>query len=196
MVQCGQGKVSQMVDVDCKAHVMIDSAEAKTSQYGTSVETKFCILGCTDPPQIGKTVTEFLQCDGNAVDKLYNVAEAIGQITHEQRVAAAKAGVGMEIDETRWKGRQLCIEIKMEPGMRKNAATGQLELDPEKPGPYPRIGFRSFSVDSERAKDIPKDAKFLAMLGKPPEAGGTAGATAPQQPTQPQRPQPATAMNW
>ena len=207
MVTCAAGKPSQMVDVDCKAHVMIDSAEAKTNSYGTTVETKMSILACTDPSQVGKTITEFLQCEGNAVDKLYNVAEAIGQITHEQRLAAAQNGVGMEIDETAWKGRQLCVEIKMEPNMRKNLATGQYEVDPEKPGPFPRVGFRSFAVTSPRAADIPKDAAMLQAAGiklpagpapggqgKPPASGGTAGQPAPNpkpqssQPTQGQLP--------
>ena len=195
MVVCAAGKPSQMIDVDCKAHVMIDSAEAKTNQYGTTVETKMSILACTDPSQVGKTITEFLQCEGNAVDKLYNVAEAIGQITHEQRLAAAQGGVGMDIDETQWKGRQLCVEIKMEPNMRKNLATAQYEVDPEKPGPFPRIGFRSFSVTSPRAADIPKDAAMLQAAviklptGPAPGAAQKPATTPP--PAKPQPPQPA-----
>jgi hypothetical protein len=174
-----------MVDVDCKAHVMIDSAEAKGGDRGTSVEVKFSILACTDPLQVGKTITEFLQCEGNAVDKLYNVAEAIGQITHEQRIAAAQGGMGMDIDETQWKGRQLCVEIKMEPNMRKNLATGQYEVDPEKPGPFPRVGFRSFAVTSPRAADVPKDAAMLQAAGikLPTAAAQKPPATPPAKPS-------------
>jgi len=208
MVACGAGKPSQMVDADCRCHVMIESAEAKSSQYGTSVETKFSILAATDPSQVGKVITEFLQCDGNAVDKLYNVAEAIGQITHAQRKSAAEAGTGMDIDETQWKGKQLCVEIKMEPNMRKNPATGQMEVDPEKPGPFPRIGFRSFSLLSTRAADVPKDAQMLKMAGiQLPAAGAAPKPSSPPTQTQrpssppppqtpPQTPPPATEMNW
>ncbi len=184
MVSCGAGKPSQMVDVDCKAHVMIDSAEAETGQFGTSLKTTFCLLACTDPAQVGKTITEYFKTEGGGVDALYNVAEAIGQVTHEQRKAAAEASVGMEIDETQWKGKQLCVEIKMEPNMRKNKATGALEINPESPGPFPRIGFRSFGLWSKKAEEVPKDAKYAALVPKtgqqPPAAGATSQAGQPK----------------
>lgn len=201
MVQCGAGKVSQMIDNDCWCHLMIDDAVAETSTYGTSVKVKFSVLACTDSSQVGKSLTEFFQVDGGAVDKLYNIAEAVGLITHEQRKAAAERNVGMDIDETRMKGRQLCAEIKMEQNMRKNVATGNYEVDPEKPGPFPRIGFRSFGVFSPKAKDIPKDQQFVRMLQQSAAAGQ---GQVPQQPMAPQQPQqhvqqPAaadTSMNW
>lgn len=197
MVACGVGKPSQMVDTECKCHLMIERAEAKTNDRGTTVEIKFNLLAATDPTQVGKSVTEFFQTDGAAVDKLYNVAEAVGLITHDQRKAAAEAGVGMNIDEMAMKGRQLCGEIKMELNQRKNPATGQLETDPEKPGPFPRIGFRTFALTSPRAKDIPKDPQFLAMLGKqPPPAPPTAGTTAPNQPPPTVQPVQGMSMSW
>lgn len=188
MVACGVGKPSQMIDGDCKAHLIIERAEAKTNDRGTTVEMKFNILAATDPSQVGKSLTEFFQTEGGAVDKLYNVAEAVGLITHEQRKAAAEAGHGLEIDECAMKGRQLCGEIKMELNQRKNPATGQLETDPEKPGPFPRIGFRTFALTSPRAKDIPKDPQFLAMLG-----GGHAVAAQQAQAARPAAHAPGTA---
>jgi hypothetical protein len=197
MVACGVGKPSQMIDADCKAHLIIERAEAKTNDRGTTVEIKFNLLAATDPSQVGKSLTEFFQTDGGAVDKLYNVAEAVGLITHDQRKAAAEAGVGMNIDEMAMKGRQLCGEIKMELNQRKNPATGQLETDPEKPGPFPRVGFRTFALTSPKAKDIPKDPQFLAMLGKqPPPAPPTAGTTVPNQPPPPVQPVQGLSMSW
>jgi hypothetical protein len=160
---------------------MIEDAVAETNDRGTTVRVKFNILAATDASQVGKSVTEYLQCDGGAVDKLYNVAEAVGLITHDQRKAAAEAGRGLEIDEVAMKGRQLAGEIKMELNQRKNPSTGVLETDPEKPGPFPRIGFRTFALASPRAKDIPKDQQFLAML-----SGGPA-------PVRPQQATPAAA---
>jgi hypothetical protein len=188
-----------MVDADCGVHLMIDSAEAQTNQYGTSVVTKFSILAATDPAQVGKTITQFLEVEGKAVDKIYNISEAIGQITHEQRAAAAQQGVGLEIDETQWKGRQLCGQIKMEMKQRKNLATGQYEDDPEHPNPYPQLGFRYFAVTSPRAADIPKDAAMLQAAGivlptgpaqaaKPAQKPATAPPAAVAQPAQGQLP--------
>lgn len=197
MVACGAGKVSQMIDVDCRCHLMVDDATAETSTYGTSVKVVFSVLASTDVSQVGKRLTEFFQVDGASVDKLYNIAEAMGLITHEQRKQAAERSVGMEIDETRMKGRQLCAEIKMEPNMRKNPATGNYEVDPEKPGPFPRIGFRSFSVFSPKAKDVPKDPQFMAMLQQSSAAGQgqvPPAAQPPQQQTQP--PAGGTSMTW
>jgi len=170
MVACGVGKASQMIDADCKCHLMIDDAVAETNDRGTTVAITFSVLAGTDASQVGKRIKEFFQCDGNAVDKFYNVAEAAGLITTAQRREAAEKGVGMDIDETLLKGRQVCAEIKMEPNMRTNPATGAREIDPEKPGPFPRIGFRTFALTSPKAKDIPKDARMLAHAGQAPAA--------------------------
>lgn len=196
MVQCGPGSPSRMIDGDCKCHLFIESQELSTSQYGTSVKVSCQVLGATDPSQKGKLHTEFFQCEGNAVDKFYNLAEAVGLITAEQRKAAVEANQGLAIDETLLKGKQFCAEIKMEPNMRKNPSTGALEVDPEKPGPYPRIAFRSFAINSEKAKDIPKDPQFLAMLQQQP--GAAQQTVPPQQQSQqpPQSPTPGAGMNW
>lgn len=180
MVACGVGKASQMIDADCKCHLMIDDAVAETNDRGTTVKVTFSVLAGTDHSQVGKRVTEFFQCDGAAVDKFYNLVEAAGLITTAQRRAAAEQGVGMDIDETLLKGRQIAAEIKMELQMRTNPATGAKEVDPEKPGPYPRIGFRTFALTSPRAKDIPKDARMLAHAGQAP-AGRPVSAPAAQQ---------------
>ena len=93
---------------------------------------------------------------------------------------ATDAGVGLDVNETLPKGGQLCGLIKMELKQRKNPATGQYEVDPEKPGPFPRLGFRTFGVFDAKAKDIPKDQKFLAMLQAPTRSasGSAPGATA------------------
>jgi hypothetical protein len=179
MVACGAGSASQMIDADCKVHLMIDDAIAESNDRGTTVKVTFSVLAGTDHSQVGKRITEFFQCDGKAVDKFYNLAEAAGLITVEQRRAAAEQGVGMDVDETLLKGRQVCAEIKMELQMRTNPATGAREVDPEKPGPYPRIGFRTFALTSPRAKDIPKDARMLAAAGQAP-AGRPAAAPATQ----------------
>lgn len=195
MVTCGAGSVSSMVDADCKCHVMVEDCTVETSQRGdVSLKVRFGILAATDPQQVGKTITEFLQVDGKAVDKLYNVAEAIGLITHDQRRNAAEQGVGLEIDETQFKGKQLCCEIKMEPNMRRNPATGATEVDPEKPGPFPRIGFRTFGIGTKKAEGIPLDQRMLALAGRnPPTAPPAAGVA---QPASPPPQGPAASMNW
>ena len=187
MVQCDPGSTSRMIDVNCKCHLLIENQELAT-EYGTAVKVSCQVLGATDPSQKGKLHTEFFQCDGDAVDKFYNLAEAVGLITAEQRKAAAEAGQGLVIDETLLKGRQFCAEIKMEPNMRKNVATGQAEVNAEKPGPYPRIAFRSFAVNSDKAKDIPKDPQSLALLQP-----GVSPATQ-QPPIQP--PEAEAGMKW
>ena len=177
MVQCDAGSTSRMIDADCRCHLLVEDYEL-TTQYGTAVKVSFIVLASTDPAQKGKAHSEFFPCEGKAVDKFYNLAEATGIITAEQRKAAAKAGQGMNVDETLLKGAQCCAEIKMEPNMRKNPATGVSEVDPDKPGPYPRIGFRSFAVNSDKAKDIPKDPQFAGLTnpqGQSPVAGGSAG---------------------
>jgi hypothetical protein len=182
-----------MVDADCKCHLMIEDYSVET-QHGMSVKCAFSVLASTSREQVGKKHTEFFPCEGKAVDKFYNLAEAAGLITADQRKNAAAQGVGLEVDETLLKGRQLCCEIKMEPNMRRNAATGATEIDPEKPGPYPRIGFRTFAVTSDKAKDVPKDPQFLALLGK--QAGAV---TQPQQPAPAATAPPATSgggMDW
>lgn len=163
MVRCDAGSASRMIDNDCGCHLLVQDVSVE-SQYTTSVKCKFVVLAATDPGQAGKEHTEFFSVEGKSVDKFYNVCEATGVITHQQRKAAADQGVGMDIDEAQLKGRQLCAHVKMEPNMRKNPVTGELEVDPEKPGPYPRIGFRSFAVTDAKAKDIPKDRQFLAMV--------------------------------
>jgi hypothetical protein len=173
-----------MIDANCKCHLIIEAQEVST-QHGTAVKCKFQVLAATDPSQKGKEHSEYFPAEGKAVDKLYNLAEAVGIITPEQRKAAAQAGQGLAIDENLLEGRQLCAEIVMEPNMRKNAVTGQLEVDPDKPGPFPRIGFRTFGVNSPKAADVPKDAQFLGMLGQQP------GQSAPpQQATGQESPQP------
>lgn len=195
MVLCDPGSASRMIDGDCKCHLLIESQEVST-QYGTAVKVSFQVLAASDPSQKGKTHSEFFPCEGRAVDRFYNLAEAAGLITAEQRKMAIKGDQGLAVDEALLKGRQVCAEIKMEPNKRKNPLTGALEIDPEKPGPYPRIAFRSFAVNSEKAKDIPKDQQFLAMLQQ--QSAGTRQATPPQQQPQqpPQSPIPGAGMNW
>jgi hypothetical protein len=204
MVQCGAGSTSRMIDNDCGCHLMVEDASVEHSQNGISVKCVFNVLASTDPAQNGKTQTEYYQVDGKAVDKLYNLAEACGLITVAQRKAAAEQGVGLEIDETQLKGRQLCAQVKMEPNMRKNPATGANEIDPLKPGPYPRIGFRTFSVTDAKAKDIPKDQQFLGIIAQAQAQGRQqVQQSVNQQPQQQQQSlpgvnttPPATSMNW
>ena len=140
MVTTAHEEGGRMIDAACRAHLMIDSVQVNT-QYGTSVDCEMTVLGCTDHSQIGKTIKEFFKADGKAAGMFLNLAEAAGLITAAQRRGAHDAGVGMDIDETLLKGQQICAEIKMEPRLRKNTVTGQNEIDPEKPGPYPKIGF-------------------------------------------------------
>jgi len=171
-----------MIDADCDCHLLVEDQELST-QYGTAVKVSFQVLAATDKSQVGKTHSEFFKCEGKAVDMFYNLAEAVGLITAEQRKTAAAAGQGLSIDENLLKGRQLCASIKMEPNMRKNPATGATEVDPEKPGPYPRIGFRSFAVTSDKAVAIPKDPQFLALLSQQ-KPGPAPQQTAPPQSSQ------------
>ena len=192
MVQCGAGSASLMIDNDCGCHLLVEDVEVHTD-HGVSVKCKFTVLASTDPGQAGKEQSEFFSCEGKAVDKFYNLAEACGVITAQQRKAAADQGAGLEVDEKLLKGRQLCASIKMEDNMRKNPSTGQYEVDPEKPGPFPRIGFRSFAVTDKKAEGIPKDQQFLGMISQ--QAGQQAQASQSQEPTTP----PATTgggMNW
>jgi hypothetical protein len=161
---------------------MVDDAVVDTSQRGdVSLKVAFSVLAGTDHAQVGKRITEYFQVDGKAVDKLYNLAEAVGLLTAEQRRAAAEAGVGLEVDETLMKGRTCCGEIKMEPNMRQNPATGAREIDPEKPGPFPKIGFRTFAVGSKKAEGIPLDKRFLGGQ-QPPNAPPVNAPQAPQKP--------------
>ena len=194
MIQCDPGSASRMIDTDCKCHMLIKNQKI-TTQYGTQVDVAFEVLAASDPSQKGKVHAEFFPCEGKAVDKFYNLAEAAGLVTAEQRKTAVEAGQGLNVDETLLKGRQVCVDIKMEPNMRKNPATGETEVNPEKPGPYPRIGFRSFAVDSEKAKDIPKDMKILGMT--PEQAiAQIEPQPQPQQQQPPQQTAPGDGMSW
>ena len=169
MVQCDAGSGSQMIDVACDCHLLVEDATVETSQYGTSIKAKFLVIGSTDPQQVGKSVTEFFSCGGKAVDKLYNLAEAVGMITGKQRKAAAEGGVGLEIDETLFKGRQLCGRIELESKVVQDA-NGKYIPDPASSTTYPRLGFRTFAVDSAKAKDIPKDQQQQTTQQQPPAA--------------------------
>ena len=93
MVQCGPGSASRMIDGDCGCHLLIESQEVST-QYGTAVKVSCQVLGATDPSQKGKLHSEFFSCEGDDADKFYNLAEAAGLITAEQRKAATEAGQG------------------------------------------------------------------------------------------------------
>jgi len=203
MVQCDPGSPKQWIDTDCDAHLMIEDAVVST-QYGLAIKATFSVLGCTVPEHVGKSFSEFFSCEGKAVDKAYNLAEAAGLITAEQRKAAAQQDVGMEIDETLLKGKQLCGQIRMESKMRENPVTKKKEVDPENPTPYPRLGFRTFSVHSTKAEDIPKDQQFLAMVTGQGQQGQAAPAQTAAPPQQPQQQASATSpsatsstgMNW
>uniref|UniRef100_A0A6M3KX44 Uncharacterized protein n=1 Tax=viral metagenome TaxID=1070528 RepID=A0A6M3KX44_9ZZZZ len=185
MVQCDPGSASRMVDNDCGVHVMVEDVATTRSPKGETVNVKFLVLRATDPGQEGKSFTDYFQAYGGGVDKLYNLAEAVGLITAVQRREAAKQGIGLPIDEAQLKGCQLCAQVKMEPG-----------LSAEKPGPYPHVGFDTFSVRDAKAKDIPKDQEYLAMLAGP-QGQGQVAPPQQQQQTPPAAP-PATGpvMNW
>lgn len=208
MVTTGHETGTRMIDVDCDCHMMIDEVSAETNSYGTSVKCKLSVLGCTDPNQVGKTISEFFKADGEVAGMFLNLAQAARLITLEQRQAAHKAGVGMQIDETLLKGRQICCKVRMKPNMQKNTATGQMQINPEKPGPFPRIGFDTFDVWDKKAEGIPKDPQFLAMWPKlASQAAAPAMHTAPPQHAAPAPSQqslplggpanpPALQMNW
>ena len=206
MVNTSHETAARMVDTDCRCHVMIEEVSVETNSRGTSVKCKMSVLGSTDHGQIGKTLTEFFRVDGEAAGMFLNVAEAVGLVSREQRVAAQQSGVGLSIDEAMLKGRQIGVTVKMKPNLRKNPVTGQNEVDPEKPGPYPRVGFDTYSIWDKKAEGIPLDATMAAMMPKPPGYGGsgTAGTPAPQPPRQPTQPsaQATTTsaagpeMNW
>ena len=186
-----------MIDTDCGCHLMIDKVELST-QYGVQVNCTMSVLGCTDPAQVGKTITEFFKADGKAAGMFLNLAEAAGLITALDRRAAHDAGVGLDIDENLLKGKQICANVKMEPKLRKNPATGQNEIDPENPGPYPKIGFNTFGVWDRKAESIPRDQQFLAMVPRPAGQGPnppTAGqpSQAQPKPTAPAAQAPAQA---
>lgn len=209
MVQTSHETGQRMIDVDCDAHLMIDEITAESNTYGTSLKTKLSVLGCTDPSQVGKTITEFFKCDGEASGMALNLAEATGIVTRQQREEARKAGVGLSFDESLMKGRQICAKIRMKPNLRKNPVTQQNEVDPTKPGPFPRIGFDTFGVWDKKAEHIPKDMQFASMLARPagqtaqqPQAAPQATPHQPPQPAQQALPlsgtpnPPGMAMNW
>jgi hypothetical protein len=201
-----------MVDNDCDCHMMIEDVSVSTNNNGTSVKCKLSVLNGTDRGQIGKTVSEFFGCDGNTAGMFLNLAQAAGLITAEQRKVAADSGVGMNIDEALLKGRQVCAKIRMKPNMIKDPVTGAPKVNPEKPGPYPRIGFDTFAVWDAKANGIPKDPQFLPLQMQHAPRGATAQQPAQQtqaaqqpsasaQPTasQTQTPPPAASemsMNW
>ena len=214
MVQTGHETGGRMIDVNCECQLMIDEVSIESNAKGTSVKCKMSVLASTDPGQVGKTISEFFKADGNASGMFLNAAEAAGLITREARVKAQQEGVGMNVDETLLKGRQIGAKITMEPNMRKNPITGQNEVDPEKPGPYPRIGFNTFSIWDQKAARIPLDMQFAVLQPKPswyqgPAAGGPSGnASSPaprpaptQPPAQAQQSLPMTgpaapSMTW
>jgi hypothetical protein len=211
MVQTSHEEGKRMIDNNCDCQLMIDEVSVETNSNGQSVKCKMTVLASTDPSQVGKSINEFFKADGKASGMFLNVAEAAQLITREQRMAAQQAGVGMNIDETQLKGRQIGATIKMEPNMRRNPVTGQNEIDPEKPGPYPRIGFNTYSIWDQKASKIPLDMQFAVLMPKPKgqQGGGSGQAGAPSQagPTQPPAPtqqslpmggpgNPATSMNW
>lgn len=204
MVYVGHETGSQMVNSNCDCQMMIDEVSVESNSNGTSVKCKLSVLASTDHSQIGKTCSEFFKVDGKAAGMFLNLAEAAGLITREERVAAQQQGVGLSIDETLLKGRQIGCSVRMEPNMRKNPATGQNEVDPEKPGPYPRIGFNTFSIWDQKASKIPLDMQFAQMMPKPngKPMGGQQAAQHAANPvpaqqglplTGPQNPPP---MNW
>ena len=215
MVRTSHEEAARRVDNNCKAHLMID--EVSFEQQYNSVKCKMSILGATDPSQIGKSTTEFFKTDGKAAGMFLNLAEAAQLITREQRRAAHEQGVGMDIDESQLKGRQICATIKMEPKLRRNPVTGQNEVDPEDPGPYSRIGFDTYGIWDQKAAGIPLDMQFASMIPKPagwtqgpqPPAAGQPAPAQPPKPTQPTQPpqgqgnlplegqgNSATSMNW
>ena len=196
MVQTSHEESARRVDNNCQCHLMIDDVSVESNNYGNSVKCKMSVLGSTDPSQVGKTITEFFKCDGKAAGMFLNVAEAAQLITRDQRNQAQQQGVGMNIDETLLKGRQIAATIKMEPKMRKNPATGKNEVDPEDPGPYARIAFDTYGVWDQKAASIPLDMRFAPMMPKPAgwKPGGGAGAAGAAGATVPPRPKPGPAQ--
>ena len=168
MVECSPDSGSRMIDRNCKCHMIIEDQEI-SNRYGAAVKATCRVLASTDPSQVGKVLSEFFECEGNAVGKFYNLCEATGLITAEQRKESQEAKVGLSIDETLLKGRQFCAEVIMKPNMRKNPATGEREINPEKPGPYPELGFQSFALTSPKAKGIPIDPLAGAKSAAPDE---------------------------
>jgi hypothetical protein len=169
MVTTSHEEGKRFIDVNCKAHLSIDDIAVENAGSGKgSLKCSLSILGCTDAAQVGKSMTEYFPYEGGSAGKALNLAEAAGLITAAQRKQANDAGVGMSFDETLLKSQQICGTITMEPNMMKNPQTGKYDIvNPEKPGPYPRIGFNTYSVWSEKAREIPKDLNMLAMVPAP-----------------------------
>lgn len=176
---CDEAKSGNYVDNACRAHMQIMDQEVTYSQAGApQVKLRFSILAATDPAQVGKEFSNFFPCSGGAVNKFLNVAEAAGLISAEQHAAAVKDKTPLDIDETLFKGRQICGDIAMERKQIQDA-TGKWIDDPTSNKAFPQLGFNTYSLFANKAKDVPKDQQMLAMLTQ----GGGGHAAAPIDPS-------------
>jgi hypothetical protein len=202
MVTTAHEEGGRFVDTACEAHLMIDEVSIEYE----AIKAKCTVLGATDPSQVGRSVSEFFKYSGKAAAMALNLAEACGLITREDRRRAQEQGAGVSFDETMLKGKQFCARITMERVQRRNPVTGAYEPDPDKPNPFARIGFNSFSVWDKKAEAIPKDPQFLPLVPKPAAIANAAFALPPAAPpaappAQQQTPlsgpaTPAMSMNW
>lgn len=177
MVRVGADEGKKFIDAACKAHAMIDDAQVSQKDGKVSIKTTFSLLAATDAAQKGKSFTEYFPTDGGGVGKTWDLAEAARLVPQ-----GADRKAGLEFDETKLKGQQVGLDIHMERPQIKNPVTGVYVDDETKPL-YPRLGFGCvFSIFSAKAKDVPKDQQFLAMMGKeppPPPAGAAVPAGNP-----------------
>jgi len=185
MVTCNpdEAKSGKYVDNACQAHLFIQDQELASNSNGEAVKLTFTVLAATDPLQVGKELSDFFPCSGGAVNKFLNVAEAARLITAAQRAAAVQNKSPLAIDETQFKGRQICANIAME---RKQVqdASGKWIDDPSSTKSYPHVNFDTFDVASDKAKNIPKDQQMLAMFTSAATAAAQTAAqpnAAPQQ---------------
>ena len=177
MVQCSTDEASagKYVDQACRAHLTILDYELVQNEK-TSVKLFFSVLAATDVSQVGKEMSDYFPCSGGAVAKFLNVAEAVGLITAAQKKNSLDQKTPRDIDETQFKGRQLCADISIEP-KRVRDATGKWIDDPQSTKAYPHVNFDTYSVFDDRAKDVPKDVQFIAML----QGNAAAAQAAPAQ---------------
>lgn len=155
-----------------KYHVIVN----KVTENSDNVAVEYQFLAGNPEGQEGKTWTDKFFLSGGSVQRLCRFCEVVGIITHDEWVAAKEAGINMELAVEEAEGRQLCIEIQSKPYQGSN--------DKNKGKSFPDTGFRLYSLDSDEAKDIPKDVESLKLIYGD-DYDGTAGAAAPTTPPPP-----------
>lgn len=134
-----------------KHHVLCESQELKSNDYGMQVAVKLKCLASSDPLSVGLVRTEYLDAQGKGAGRLWTFAVAVGVITKEEWKRATDDGDDVEIDETLFPGRQLLIEYRDE---KYTATRGE-----NKGKEISKVGasFRMYPLNGPEAKSFVLD---------------------------------------